>query len=432
MPLVRPPPPSTSSPSPTSQKKQLPTFAKCPRTNYVAGKDDWMQITSPKPFPDFDICPTCYSTSFRNTRYGPCISTIQPKPETISTRCDFSDLWNRIAYAYLFTQNAPDLTLMGSVAGIQHDEYGACPNLNHEDPEVQKGRKPAVMREWYCLYDPKTNSLVEDLTVCSDCVAHVNLIFPCLSGIFCPVANGQRLLATCDLMMLGKGQARSLEYLDRLIEVAEKALKDGARDVSSLVEYVRRWAPIPFCPKGELVAGEKRYSLSSTVPEFTACEECYTKYIHPLFSNSPQPRILSQLDSSIPPTNTGFTCDLYSPRLQQYFRDASTTNDLQGYRQKLVARNAKMQEMKIQIRNMQQEYRQLKTQSEMHMNMMQLERVNAITTNVAWTVSNWSAPPADWRASNAQMNHSHQLALQAAMRLDNIKLLEQEWEEYWE
>lgn len=391
MPLVQPPQ-STPTSSATLHPRRLPDLAQCPRPEFVAAHNDWLQITSPKAFPDFDICPDCYNTSFRGTRYGPCISKAALKPDNISTRCDFSDLWNRIAYAWLFTQNVPDLTLMGNVAGIQPDADGTCPNLNLEDLEVKKGGKPAVTRTWYCIHDPKSNSLVEDLTVCSDCVLHINLIFPCLSGIFTPVADGQKLLATCDLMMLGGGQARCLDYLDRIIEVAEKTLQTGFRDVAPLVEYIKKWAPIPFCKKGGIAGGEKRYSLPSIVPEFTVCEECYMRHIHPLYNRSPQPRILSQLQPSIPDTG-GFTCDLYSTRLQQYFKEATDTNDLQGYRQKLVARNAKMQEVKIQLERMKQEYEQLKMQSEMHMSMMQIEQMSAMSSSLAWTTSSWSAPP---------------------------------------
>ncbi|KAH7396456.1 hypothetical protein BKA66DRAFT_409243 [Pyrenochaeta sp. MPI-SDFR-AT-0127] len=432
MPLIRTPPQiPTSSSSEAQHAKQLPTLGECPRPNFVAEHNDWLQIIRPIPFPDFDICPDCYNTSFRNTSYGPCISTVPPKPENVSTRCDFSDLWNRIAYAWLYTQNAPDLTLMGSVSEIQHDEDGACPNLNLEDTEVKKGGKPAVTRKWYCLFDPRTNVLVEDLTICADCVAHINLICPGLNGIFRPVDNGRKLLATCDLMMLGAGQARCVDYLDQIINVAEKTLQTGVRNVTPLVEYIKKWAPIPFCQKGSVVAGEKRFTLPSTVPEFTACEECYTKHIRPLYSESPQPYILSQMQSSVASTG-GFTCDLYSPRLQQYFQDAHSTNNLQDYRQKLVARNNKLQEVKLQLERMKQEYRQLKAQSEMHMQLMQMEQATAMSASLAWTTSSWSAPPIDWRASNAQMNQGSQMAVQAAMVLDNIKLLEKEWAEYWE
>ncbi|KAJ4366157.1 hypothetical protein N0V83_007792 [Neocucurbitaria cava] len=432
MPLIRPPPPSTSSPTPTSPKQQLPTLAPCPRPDYVANKDDWFQITSPKPFPDLDICSSCYNTSFCNTRYGGCISKAPPKPENVSTRCDFSDTWCRIAYLWLFKQNAPDLDLLGSVAAIRHDEDGACPNLDLTNPEAKNGAKPPVTRTWSCLYDPKTNSLVEDLTVCSDCVAHIHLMFPCLRGIFCPVANGQKLLATCDFFMRGIRQPRFLEYVDNFTNLAEKTLETGTRDVSPLIEHIRKWAPIPSCMRGAVVAGEKRYALPSTVADFTACQECYMKYVQPLPSKSPPPQIVSQLESSIPPPGSGFTCDLYSPRLQQYFQDAATSNDIQAYRQKLVARSNKLQEINLQIRNLRQEHRQLKAQSDMHMSMMRMEQTSAMTTSMAWSVSSWSAPPIDWRASNAHMSQGNQLALQAAMRLDSITMLEAEWAEHWE
>jgi hypothetical protein len=293
---------------------------------------------------------------------------------------------------WLFQRGQPDLSLLGEVVSIQNDEDGICPNFNMEDPEAKKGGRPAVTRTWYCLQDPKTGLLVEEMTACSFCVAHINVIFPCLKRMFAPVADGQKLLATCDLMTQGDGQHRCMEYVDKIASVAESTLETKTRDVTPLIDFVKKWGPVPPCQKGKLALGQKRYGLPSTVPEFTACEECYLKHIAPLYSTSPQPAILSQLKFEESKT-TGFMCDLFSPRLQSYFTDVCRTNDISTFRQKLTARNNKMQELDIQLGRMKQEFQQLKLQEKMHMSQMRLARSSTTINSTLWSVSGWSAPP---------------------------------------
>lgn len=182
MPLAKPTlAPRTSAPI-YSQEKQFPTFATCPRSSFTAGQDGWLRITTPQPFYDVDICPTCYSTSFKDTKYARCFSAAPPKPPNLSTKCDLSNRWNRVTYLWLFSQNAPDLSLLGTVAEMPHDKDGPCPNLNLQDNAVPAESRGGVTRTWYCLSDPSTGGLVEDLTVCSDCVARVKLHFPGLKS----------------------------------------------------------------------------------------------------------------------------------------------------------------------------------------------------------------------------------------------------------
>lgn len=392
MPLVQPLKKPASAGG-VAETEQFPALKPCPRSSFTEGHNDWLQITLRKPFPDFDICPDCYNIAFRPTRYAHCISLGPAKPKNVATKCDFSDIWSRIAYAWLFMQDAADLTIMGSLTRLQSDEDGTCPNFNLEDRDVRRGGKSTVTRRWYCLRDPRTNKSIEDLTSCSDCVAHVEWIFPCLKGIFELVAGGQKVQGTCDLMMLGNGQTRCLEYMDCIMEVAKKAVMTGVRDVAPLAEYLKKWAAVPVCKNGAMVAGETNYSLPSSIPEFTACQECYMKHIKPMLSAPSRPEWLSMLKCSTLPPDRGFMCDLFSPRLQQYFQEVCATNDVQTYRQKLNARNNKMQEIDIQLGRMKQEHQQLKLQAQSHMNMMQVERMRASTANTVWMTSGWIAPP---------------------------------------
>jgi hypothetical protein len=289
---------------------------------------------------NFDICPDCFNTSIKPTPYARYVTPAPPKPDEVSTQCDFSSLWIRIAWAWLYTQNAPDLSLLGQVAEIQPTE-GQCPNLAQEPAQQDKGEKAPATRTWYCLIDPKTNSLVEDMTICSDCVSHIHTMLPALQGIFAPAVNGEKVLATCDLML--PKHERTTKYIDQFLDTAEKAQEKGYRDVSGLVEYIKRWAPVPVCKKWEKVSGEKAYGLNG-VPEWTICEECFMEHVRPLYDQIPQPHILRHITHpQIPPA--GFSCQMYSARLRGYFADAvaSGADDLSVLRQRVQARANKLQ-----------------------------------------------------------------------------------------
>ncbi|RMZ67434.1 ser arg-related nuclear matrix [Pyrenophora seminiperda CCB06] len=431
MPLVRPPlPPRPSSASANQQSTEVPTLKACPRPSFVEGHNDWLQVVSPKTIPNFDICPDCYNTSFRNTRYGSLMRVGPAKPAGLPCACDFSMAWIRLAYLWLYQQNQADLSLLGAVAGIQPDKDGICPNLNLQDAQVKQGGKPSVTRTWYCVRDPQTGAPVEELTACSHCVSHVSTIFPCLSNIFVPVENGQKLLATCDLMSLGDAQQRGLEYLDQIAKTADSTVKTKTRDLGSLVEYIRKWGPVSVCRKGKGVWNERQYSLPSTVPEFTACEECYQKHIFPLYSQSPRPAILSHIQAE-GPKEGGFLCDLFSPRLQGYFNDAVRTNDLGTFRQKLMARNEKMREVDMQLVRMMQECKQLKMQGNAHMSQMRISQMQAVSASTRMLATGWYGPPIDWTMTNAQMAKANEKNMEAAIIEDKMTALKNEWAQFW-
>ncbi|XPT02756.1 hypothetical protein M3J09_011866 [Ascochyta lentis] len=433
MPLVKPPLPSRPSSSVDRQEKHTPTFAPCPYSNFATGETNWFHITTPKPFLDVDICSNCYNTSFRNTPYAKCISKAPPKPANTATRCDLSDRWNRVAYLWLCSERAPDLTLFGSTAVMSRDKEGVCPNLNLEDAsaEVQKQGKPTATRTWYCLSDPTTGSLVEDLTVCSDCVARLYHIFPCLNRIFQPVANGQKLQATCDLLTARDLGNRGEEYINQIINTASETLETRTRDTRSLVKYFKKWAPIPTCVKAQQASqGTPAYTFPKSIPEFAACQECYTKHALPLLESDTPPIVLREMKQTVFPA--GFVCDLYSPRLLQYFNDACASYNLDTYRQRLLTRETKMQEYNLKLKQMNLQHQQFERQVRMHNMQVQTEQNNATLRSMQWNASPYYAPPVDFSRVNAAINQSSQALMQAEMVEENMRMLRKEWADLWE
>lgn len=434
MPLVKPAPPSVPTSTGNSlQEPQLPTFAQCPRSTFTQDHDDWYHITSPQAFPDVDICSTCYNTTFRDTPYARCLSKAGPKPKGLSTRCDLSDRWNRTATLWLFSQNKPDLDLLGRVALMAPDEDGACPNLNLDDPIVQKGGKPAVTRTWYCIYDTATASHVEDLTVCSACVGRINTIFPSLNGIFRPILAGKKVQATCDFVTAQNDNdgRRGEHYLDQLIKAEQETLKTGRIDTRQLVAYFKKWAPIPVCIKGDPVPqGVPYYTFPTSMPTYAACQECYTTHILPLLSSAKPPIILQEMKPHTSPQ--GFICDLYSPRLQTWFHEALKSYNMPAYKQKLTEREAKAQEVTLRLGQLQLRHEQLSSQARLYSMQMQAAQTAERVRAMQWNSSAYHAPPLDFSRSTAAMNQSHQALLQAEMVEQDYKMVQKEWRELWE
>ncbi|KAF2662514.1 hypothetical protein K491DRAFT_585259 [Lophiostoma macrostomum CBS 122681] len=429
MPLIKPPTPLSKPSTPQAASKQVPPFIQCPRPTWVADKSDWLQITSPTHFTNFDICPDCYNASLKPAAYARLISPAPPRPEGVSTRCDFSDLWIRVAWAWLYSQGAPDLTLLGQVADVQ-DPEGTCPNLAQKESGHEGSEKPSATRTWYCLTDPKTDGLIEDMTVCSDCVSHIYTVAPCLRDIFAAAGCSRQVLATCDLMV--PNEARTLKYLDQFINVAEKTMETGTRDVTPLTDFVKKWATVPPCRMFERVQGEKCYTLATQAPEWTICEECYITHVHPLHASSPEPRLLSQISASSHPPPAGFACQLYSPRLQQYFQDAVSTNDLASLRQKIMARDRKLQETMQELERLKMQLAQQNMQIKSHQQMALINQQSALSSSLAWQVSSGWIKPTDFSATNASMSQATQIAIQADMTTASIRQLEKEWADFWE
>ncbi|UPX13191.1 uncharacterized protein EKO05_0003714 [Ascochyta rabiei] len=316
---------------------------------------------------------------------------------------------------------------------MSRDQEGVCPNLNLQDAsvEVQKQGKPTETRTWYCLSDPANGSLIEDLTVCSDCVARLYHIFPCLNRIFQPVANGQKLPATCDLLTARDIGTRGEEYINQIIETALETLETRTRDMRSLAKYVKKWAPIPICAKAQHAPhGTPSYTFPQSIPNFAACQECYTKHALPLLESDAPPIVLKEMKPSMSPT--GFICDLYSPRLLQYFKDACASYNLDTYKQRLLTREAKMQEYNLKLEQMKLQHQQFQRQMRIYKTQQQMEQSSATIRSMQWSTSAYYAPPVDFSRVNAAMNKSHEAMMQAEMVEENMKMLRKEWADLWE
>jgi len=182
---------------------------------------------------------------------------------------------------------------------------------------------------------------------------------PGLTNVFAPAAGGQKVLATCDLMMLGYGTTRCLSYLDQIMEAGENSLKTGTLSITPLLRYFRKWGLVPICQRESKTNGGKCYTIPSVGPDWTACEECYLTHVEPVLSTSP---VLRDITSSTPAT--GFTCTMYTPRLRSYFQAYLSTADAASLRHNVRARTQKLADSKRQLETLQLEHQNLKKQAD--------------------------------------------------------------------
>ncbi|KAF1926168.1 uncharacterized protein M421DRAFT_218193 [Didymella exigua CBS 183.55] len=431
MPLVKPELPPRPSSTAAEQKGRSPVFAPCPRSAFATGDSDWYNIATPRSFQGVDICPSCYDATFRDTPYAGCLTKAPPMHKDTVKRCDLSDRWNRAATFWLFLQGAPDLNLLGTVAALPPDEDGHCPNVNMQYPEPQQEDRPTATRTWYCLLDPTTGSLIEDLTVCSACVARANAIFPSMRGIFRSVADGHKVQATCDLLTVNKDGNRGGKYFDKMVEVAQQSLQTGTLDTRPLTDYIKKWAPVPVCMQADpALPGTKSWTFPTSIPHYAICEECYTYHIVPLLESSHPPTILKELRPAVWPS--GFVCDLYSPRLIQWFKDACASGDLATYKQRIMAREAQAQEYKLKLDQLRIQHRQHEQQARLFSMQQHMARSQETVRAMQWNSSAYYAPPLDFSRSTEAMNQSHQAMLQAEMVEENMNMLRKEWVELYE
>jgi septal ring factor EnvC (AmiA/AmiB activator) len=79
--------------------------------------------------------------------------------------------------------------------------------------------------------------------------------------------------------------------------------------------------------------------------------------------------------------------------LQQYFQDAVSTNDLATLRQKIVARDRKLQETKQELERLKIQLAQQNMQIRSHQQMALINQQSALSSSLAWQVSSgWIKP----------------------------------------
>lgn len=296
------------------------TLPSCPRKDFAAGHSDWYTLVG---FPSFAMCPTCRD-AVMIPGYAHHFTPRAPKPRAEKTRCDFSVPWMRMAWLMTLSQKRPDVNLLYAVAEVAAYET-PCPG------------KVEAIRDWHKLDDPNNGRHVSNFNVCPYCVRNVETLFPVLRGILRKARSHHSAQERiCDLRI---DSQRFSCYVDLLEETANQAMQfRRAPNTLRFVEFAKRMVLNRECPGEDVLRGQAWYIMPS-IPEFTACEECYDLTVHPAIKRGSS--IATQFTRKpqfVAPPHVGVSCQLHSPRMKRVFREACERNDFHHLRNVAVQR----------------------------------------------------------------------------------------------
>ena len=299
-----------------------PTLPSCPRNGYVAGYDDWYTLVG---FPSFAICPTCRD-AVMIPGYAHNFTPRTPKPRGQKTRCNFGVPWMRMAWLMTLSQKRPDVNLLYAMAEVVAYEP-PCPG------------KAQAVRDWYKINDPDTGRHVSNFNVCPYCVRNVETLFPVLRGVFYKSRTHHSAQErVCDLRV---DSQRYSCYVDFLEETANQAIQ-FRRPPNTLrfVEFAKRMVVNQECPREDILRGRAWYIIPY-IPEFTICEECYDLIVcRAIEQGSSLASQFTRKPQFVAPPHVGVSCQLYSAKMKNVFREACEKNDFQHLRGIAVQRHA--------------------------------------------------------------------------------------------
>ncbi|KAM7192148.1 hypothetical protein V8F20_008983, partial [Naviculisporaceae sp. PSN 640] len=461
----------------------------CPRKIPQQNLADWFSLPDPQSgilLPNFNICPSCFTSLIRPTSYRKFFvsrngSLVQGNPPV---RCDLSRYWVRLAGTVLLGMPSAghDIGLLPRVASLRTTDGMDCPNKNltgEGDALVVTTKK-----NWYSVVDPATGQPVNGFMLCESCVANVTIILPSLRGGFVPLRPpaGQEnigLSGSCALVPSDHyDDARTAEILRQLCVCAGGGLMFGSLTggsgggIGQFAGWLKGHPPRPrgqtagavgqgqgngICPRhthasqpGTLLRG---YTLEG-FSDLTVCDGCYNELIKPDAEKGVElARQFVVIPGSMSPPAVpgGFACQLYSDRMRRVWSDAVLAGEpgkgvLIG---KVSERRAKERELQLKTTALRQQAAQLRQQAELQehlaVNAMSVA-ANHASNNImlhglgardptgygpnSWEAKMNSGP--DFSQTTKLNNEAAKLKMQAAQVESEITMVGDEWRRFWE
>ncbi|KAJ5620454.1 hypothetical protein N7510_004438 [Penicillium lagena] len=219
----------------------------------------------------------------------------QPKPASQKTRCTFSNPWTRLAWTQMIKNHHDSLEMLYQMTRPPPGAW-PCPG------------RTATEQTWHRIIDPETGSYLPPLL-------HVWRL--------CPQQH------SCDLVTSSPRFIRFIDLLDAAATRAE-ASHLPRPDTRELIAYARRKVALRDCRRDRPVFSTWHYIAA--LPELSVCEDCYDEVIWPLVRA--RHRIarlfcpsLHLLPGEGPNHCRRASCQMYSPRMRAWFRDAVVQDD---------------------------------------------------------------------------------------------------------
>ena len=301
----------------------------CRRPDAVADRHDWYTLPGA---PSLDFCPSCVEDNFDGTRFRKEIRRSPPYNREARIQCAFGgQAWIRLAFLLTIQRDRPDLSYLKDLADIDRTT-NACPG-NQED-----------WGPWYGLRDAD-NFFIKDFRVCYADVRKIERLFSSLSGQF--VRQPDRFSSSTYRCAMRPETNRFLPYLNTLMAIHDQSVASRKEvNVMPFINFVDLKMRSPECTRDTFLTGALWHFIPS-LPEFTVCGECFESVVVPeigkhrdvamRFNHSVQP---------VPGERSGSSCQLYSKRTRNWFRDAVDNADMKWLTYK--ARQRRDKEVRLQ------------------------------------------------------------------------------------
>ncbi|OQE31847.1 hypothetical protein PENSTE_c001G08562 [Penicillium steckii] len=306
---------TTRQPSP-SQKHPNPSglcLMPCPRSTPVTGHQDWYTL---KGLTHLDICPTCMN-QIAHSRFRDFFIPSLPQSPDQAIRCAFSNPWTRLAWTQMIKK--------------KHDSLEVLYQMTRPPPGTRRCPGRIITNQtWHRVVDPDTGLYLPRFQVCGSCTRKVRILMPAHRDTFthCPEPKER----VCDFV---PNSPRFVQFIDLLDTSATRAEKDPSRrpDIREFLSYARRKVVLRDCRRDRPVMSTWHYIPS--LPELSVCEDCYDEVVWPLAkSNHAIARMFSTSMRLLPGDGPNrcreASCQLYSSRMRNLFRDATSKDDFQA------------------------------------------------------------------------------------------------------
>lgn len=293
----------------------------CPRSELSDKYDDWYTLEN---CPNFDVCPSCYSEVFADTRFSTYFKSVERYDERF---CDFSSPWVRLAWLLTIKQKRKSPDLLYQLATIADLEQ-PCPKDRAASGVV-----------WYGIPDPRDGVHVDNFSICSCDLKMLEALCPSIRGYMTkiPSYGATRQNYMCSLRTSSK---RFPKYLDLLVELDEESRSTGrSPDIKRFVNLAREHAYKFECAQATPFTRRPWHYIPS-LPEFTVCEECYDDLVYPAIQKKNNIAILFNRTAQLVPGEDiqGTSCCLYSPRMRRVWARVLEDQDFTYLKRKALDR----------------------------------------------------------------------------------------------
>lgn len=292
----------------------------CPRSVPVGGYNDWYSLLD---YPTFKICPTCRKAISEAGYGGHLVASFSKSPER-PVRCSFSIPWIRMAYLLMVKKRRSDANLLYDMADVAEDTL-PCPGK----------RKSA--REWYRTNDIDSDRNIPGFYACPYCIRSLETIFPVLKGVF--HKSRSRHSAEERICSLRSDSSRFPTYVDLLEDIANQANEfRRTPNIYRFVELAKKIEAVPPCSRDDMLRG-KTWHIIPSLPEFTACSECYEDIVWPAaLQGLPLATQFTKTPQAVEKPHVGVSCQMYSFKMRKVFLEVCTDDDFDYLRKVALKR----------------------------------------------------------------------------------------------